>query len=71
VRGETSQVVHASRASMSRFPLVSSLTALRWNQSHAVAALAGSGCSLCAYGTWSVLFYWNSTSLSGSPKPGG
>ena len=50
-----------SRASMRKFPLVSTLTALRWNQSHGVDADAGSGCSLCAYGTWSALFHWKST----------
>lgn len=40
---------------------MSSLTALRWNQSHGVLAEAGTGCSLCAYGTWSALFHWNRT----------
>ena len=46
VRGSTSYVVQVSRASISRLPFVSSLTALMWNQSHGVLAEAGSGCSL-------------------------
>ena len=40
---------------------MSTLTALRWNQSHGLDAVAGSGCSLCAYGTWLALFHWKST----------
>src|ERR1700733_8051996 len=46
---------------MRKFPLVSPLIALGGNQSHGSDAAAGSGCSLCAYGTWSALFHWNRT----------